>query len=154
MSVDLVIDADGHCSEPEEGLARWMPPQYASRAPVRIKDNLGQPRILLEGRVWAKSEGLGPGVSGPFAPHIRLSRPGMRDPHQRLADMDEEGIDVAIIFGTSIALTVNGLMDKGLAGAICHAVNRWLLEEYCAVAPRRLKAVGLIPCQDPPAAAQ
>ncbi len=30
----------------------------------------------------------------------------MRDPRQRLVDMDHEGIDVAIIFGTSIALTV------------------------------------------------
>jgi predicted TIM-barrel fold metal-dependent hydrolase len=154
MPIDLVIDADGHCSEPEDELARWMPPEYAPRAPIRIKDNLGQPRILLEGRVWGKSEGLGPSVSGPFAPHIRLSRPGMRDPLQRLPDMDEEGVDVAIIFGTSVALTVNGLMDKGLAAAICHAVNRWLLEEYCVVNPKRLKAVGLIPCQDPPAAAK
>ena len=154
MTVDLVIDADGHCDEPENELAAWMPPEYASRAPISVRDNLGHPRIILEGRLQGKSEGLGPSVSGPFAPHIRLSRPGMRDPHQRLVDMDEEGIDVAIIFGTSIALTVNGLMDKGLAGAICHAVNRWLLEEYCSVNPLRLKAVGLIPCQDPPAAAR
>ena len=70
---------------------------------------------------------------------------------QRLPDMDEEGIDVAVIFGTPIALTVNGLQDKGLAGALCHAVNRWLVE-YCAPDPKRLKGVGLIPCQDPPAA--
>jgi len=58
----------------------------------------------------------------------------MRDPRQRLVDMDHEGIDVAIIFGTSIALTVNGLQDKALAGAICHAVNCWLLE-YVAADP-------------------
>ena len=68
--------------------------------------------------------------------------------------MDEEGIDVAVIFGTPIALTVNGLQDKGLAGAMCHAVNRWLVEEYCAADPQRLKGVGLIPCQDPAAAAR
>src|SRR6266852_7729903 len=65
----------------------------------------------------------------------------MRDPRQRLVDMDHEGIDVAIIFGTSIALTYNGLLDKALAGAICHAVNCWLLE-YVAADPKRLKAVG------------
>lgn len=153
MPLDLVIDADGHCSEPEDDLAKWMPAEYASRAPRRIQDSLGQGRILLESRVWAKSEGLGPGVSGPFAPHIEQSRPGMRDPLQRLPDMDEEGIDVAVIFGTSIALTVNGLQDEGLAGAICHAVNRWLIE-YCSANPKRLKGVGLIPCQDPPAAAK
>jgi predicted TIM-barrel fold metal-dependent hydrolase len=153
MAIDLVVDADGHCNEPEEGLARWMPAEYASRVPVRIQDNLGNSRIIFEGRVWAKSEGLGPGVSGPFAPHIERSRPGMKDPLQRLPDMDAEGIDVAVIFGTSIALTVNGLQDKGLAAATCHAVNQWLLE-YVSADRKRLKGVGLIPCQDPPAAAK
>jgi uncharacterized protein len=93
-------------------------------------------------------------VQGPFAPNIRGSRPGMREPRMRLIDMDEEGIDVAIIFGTSIALTVNGLQDRGLAGAMCHGVNRWLVEDYLSVNRKRLKGVGLIPCQDTPAAAK
>jgi uncharacterized protein len=153
MPIDLVIDADGHCQEPEDGLADWLPEEYVSRAPRKITDNLGQPRMLLEGRVWGKSEGLGPGVSGPFARHIVGSRPGMRDASKRLPDMDEEGVDVAVIFGTSIALTVNGLQDKGLSTAVCQAVNRWLID-YCSTDPKRLKSVGLIPCQDPARAAE
>src|SRR5581483_9748995 len=80
------------------------------------------------------------------------ARPGMTDPIKRLPDMDEEGIDVAVIFGTSIALSVNGMADKPLAAAICHAVNRWLVEEYLAPDTKRLKGVGLIPVQNPPAA--
>jgi len=59
---------------------------------------------------------------------------------------------VAIIFGTRVALSVNGLRDKELAGVLCRAVNRWLLEEYLPIDPKRLKGVGLIPCQDPLAA--
>jgi predicted TIM-barrel fold metal-dependent hydrolase len=78
-------------------------------------------------------------------------REGMVDPGARLKDMDEEGIDVAILFGTQIALTVNGLMSKELAAVLCRAVNEWLLE-YCSADPKRLLAVGLIPCQDPQAA--
>lgn len=152
MPVDLVIDADGHVREPTDELAKWLPPAYASRTPRSISDNTGNSRILFEGRIWAKSEGLGPGVSGPFAPHIRGSRPGMMDPIQRLSDMDQEGIDVAILFGTPVALTVNGIQDAGLAAATCHAVNRWLVEEYLAAEPKRLKGVGLIPCQDAAAA--
>ncbi|MGH8058152.1 MAG: amidohydrolase family protein, partial [Candidatus Entotheonellia bacterium] len=62
------------------------------------------------------------------------------------------GVDVAIIFGTRVALSVNGLRDKELAGVLCSAVNRWLLQEYLPIDPKRLKGVGLIPCQDPPAA--
>jgi predicted TIM-barrel fold metal-dependent hydrolase len=154
MTLDLVVDADGHCSEPQDDLAAWMAPEYAARAPLTFKDHEGVARTLVEGRLAAKRGGLGSGVNGPFAPHIRQSRDGMRDPIARLRDMDEEGIDVAVIFGTPIALTVNGLADKGLAGAMCHGVNRWLVEEYLPADAKRLKGVGLIPCQDPPAAAR
>ena len=66
-------------------------------------------------------------------------RAGMVDPVARLKDMDEEGIDVAILFGTQIALTVNGLMNKELAAVLCHAVNEWLVE-YCSADPKRLLA--------------
>jgi uncharacterized protein len=154
MVADLVIDADGHCQEPQDGLEAWLPPEYASRAPLTFKDRDGYTRTLIEGRLGARHGGLGSSVYGPFAPHVVRYRDGMHDPIQRLRDMNEEGIDVAVIFGTPMALTVNGLQDKGLAGAICHAVNRWLVEEYLAADPRRLKGVGLIPCQDPPAAAK
>ena len=29
MAANLVIDADGHCYEPDNGLAKWMPKEYA-----------------------------------------------------------------------------------------------------------------------------
>src|SRR5689334_18101616 len=108
---------------------------------------------MIEGRLagrrrWGGGADRGEG----FASHIERSRPGMAHPLKRLPDMDEEGIEVAIIFGTSIALMVNGMADKPLAAVLCHAVNRWLVEEYLAPDPKRLKGVGLIPLQDPPAA--
>jgi len=154
VPVDLVIDADGHCNEPTDELGRWMPPEYASQAPLTFTAHDGSSRMLVEGRLAAKRGGLGSSVNGPFSPHIVGSRPGMEDPALRLRDMDEEGIDVAIIFGTPVALTVNGLADKGLAQAMCHGVNRWLVEEYLPADRKRLKGVGLIPCQDPPQAAR
>ena len=119
----LVVDADGHVYEGDVDLASRMPQKWRSQAPVRIKDNQGRARILLEGRIWAASEGPGPGVSGPFTEKARKRRPGLTDPTERLKDMNQEGIDVAVIFGTQIALTVNGLMNGELAAALCHAVN-------------------------------
>jgi predicted TIM-barrel fold metal-dependent hydrolase len=129
-----------------------MPKAYHHRAPVGFTDRRGTSRMYVEGRLSTRTEGLGPGVSGPFAPHIEGDRPGGRDARLRLPDMDQEGVDVAVIFGTRVALSVNGLRDKELAGVLCGAVNRWLLEEYLPADPKRLKGVGLIPCQDPPAA--
>ena len=119
----LVIDADGHVYEGNVDLASRMPEKWRSQAPVRLKDNEGNSRILLEGRLWSASQGLGPGVSGPMTDKARGFRSGMVDPHARLKDMDDEGIDVAILFGTQIALTVNGLMNKELAAVLCRAVN-------------------------------
>jgi len=152
MTVDLVVDADGHCMEPIEDLARWMPKEFAHRAPTVFKDHAGQAGLYLEGRLSTRHGGLGPGVTGPFAPHIKGGRPGEHRSAERMPDMDTEGVDVAVIFGTSIALSVNGLAQKDLAAALCHAVNRWLVEEYLPVDPLRLKGVGLIPCQDVPVA--
>ncbi|HKX49752.1 MAG TPA: amidohydrolase family protein, partial [Candidatus Binatia bacterium] len=153
MARDLVIDADGHCYEPDSELAKWMPKELAHLAPNRVTDSSGYSHLMIEGRLAARRRWGGGADRGEvFASHIERSRPGMTDPLKRLPDMDEEGIDVAIIFGTSIALMVNGMADKPLAGAICHAVNRWLVEEYLAPDPKRLKGVGLIPVQDPPAA--
>jgi predicted TIM-barrel fold metal-dependent hydrolase len=147
----LVVDADGHVYEGNVDLASRMPEKWRSQAPIRLKDNEGNWRILLEGRLWSASQGSGPGVSGPMTERAQGYRAGMVDPGARLKDMDLEGIDAAIIFGTQIALTVNGLIRGELAAVLCRAVNEWLIE-YCSADARRLFAVGLIPCQDPRAA--
>jgi hypothetical protein len=95
MAVDLVIDADGHCSEPTDELAKWLPPEWVARAPASVSDHQGRSVTLIEGRPTSKREILGMGVSGPFGPKARTgSRAGMKDPVARLVDMDEEGIDV------------------------------------------------------------
>jgi hypothetical protein len=33
MPTNLVIDADGHCYEPDAGLVKWLPKEYAHLAP-------------------------------------------------------------------------------------------------------------------------
>jgi hypothetical protein len=144
----LVVDGDGHVNEGDVDLSSRLPEKWRPWAPRRIKDDLGHTRTFIEGRVWPMTQGPGPGVTGPFTDKARKGRPGMTDPVDRLKDMDLEGIDVAVIFGTQIALTVNGLMSGELSAVLCRAVNDWLLD-YCAADPQRLKPVGLIPCQAP-----
>jgi predicted TIM-barrel fold metal-dependent hydrolase len=154
MANPFVIDADGHCHEPEgSALAKWAPKEYAHLMPNRVFDSAGYGHMMIEGRLSSRRRWGGGWDRGEvFAPHIERTRAGMTDPLKRLPDMDEEGIDVAVIFGTGIALMVNGMADKPLAAVICHAVNRWLVEEYLAPDRKRLKGVGLIPVQDPQAA--
>jgi predicted TIM-barrel fold metal-dependent hydrolase len=151
LDATLVIDADGHVNEGDVDLKPYLPEKWRAQAPVRLRDNKGHMRMLLEGRIWPTADGPGPGVTGPMTDKARKTRPGMTNAKARLEDMDLEGIDVAILFGTQVALTVNGLMNGEFAAALCRAVNEWLLE-YCGADPARLKAVGLIPCQLPDAA--
>jgi len=77
-------------------------------------------------------------------------RPGGTDPALRLEDMDTEGIDVAVLYGT-VSLGFYTTPDPELTAVICRAYNDWLAE-YCAHAPQRLKGVPSLPLADTDAA--
>jgi hypothetical protein len=72
----------------------------------------------------------------------------MFDPVQRLKDMDLEGIDTAVNFGTTVFLSLPFLENHDLACAIARAYNTWLAG-YCRTDPRRLKGVALVAMQEP-----
>src|SRR5438132_14428293 len=75
----------------------------------------------------------------------------MTDPKARLADMDLEGIDVAVLFGGSLSSAAIGLVENpALALATCRDYNDWLAAD-CGAAPDRLEGVPAAPFQDPEA---
>lgn len=146
----LVIDADGHVIEEGINWQERLDVSFRERAPQIYRDFRNRPRILMEGRVWPIVDGPGLGNPGIFSENWSMEnryRKGMRDPTARLEDMDFEGIDVAVLFGTLIGLAAANIADPGLANAICRAYNDWLAE-FCAREPTRLKGVALLPLQD------
>lgn len=146
-----IIDADGHVLEKSLPWQDLLPSPYKARAPKLVKDNRGVDFVMVEGKLCPTPAGKGCGFVG--APRSRRPREttGMIDPVQRLKDMDLEGIDTAVLFGTSPFLSLPFVEDKDLASAIAHAYNNWLAD-YCRADPRRLKGVALVPIQDPAAA--
>ena len=76
----------------------------------------------------------------------------MTDPIKRLPDMDEEGIDVAVIFGTSIALYGQRHGRQTPGGGYLSRGESLAGRRISRSRSKRLKGVGLIPVQDPPAA--
>lgn len=70
------------------------------------------------------------------------------DAASQLAGMDQEGIDVAVLYPSFglFALATDGL-DPALALAIARAYNDWIAG-FCSVDPSRLKAVAMVPRQD------
>ena len=79
------------------------------------------------------------------------AQPGGSDPVARLADMDAEGIDQAVLYPT-IGLYFSAVADPAAAVALARAYNDWLAG-YCAADPRRLFGAAMLPLQDPAAAA-
>lgn len=146
-----VIDADGHV---QERVIHWqdlLEEPYRSRAPQLVKDNRGVEFMMVEGKLWPKPVGKGCGQVGVAYSRRPQETTGMWDPKRRLQDMDLEGIDTAVLFGTNVFLSLPFYEDKDLACAIARVYNNWLAA-YCRTDAQRLKGVALVPIQEPPEA--
>ena len=144
MSAPTVIDADGHVFEPDELWERHLPPAFHDRRPRIVRDERGTTRYEIEGRLVPPGTGVGAWVPEGIV-EASVHRDGAFDPKLRLADMDVEGIDVAILYGT-MSLALWAINERELSLASCRAYNDWLAE-YCATDPARLKGTPALPLQ-------
>ena len=119
-----VIDADGHIIEVKSELQQFgklwgYPPSLEAQFN----------RIGIE--AWR----------GAISPRIRE---GAFDPHERLKDMDREGITVAVGFPT-LLLNVSDFSSPEASLDACIAYNNWYANTYHAVSPSRFVAPALVP---------
>ena len=70
----------------------------------------------------------------------------------RLRALDEGGVETTVLYPT-LGLFASFLRDRAWAVALCRAYNTLLHEEFTRASPR-LRAVALLPLQDPEAAAR
>lgn len=122
----LVIDADGHVTEPAAGLRKFMGESY-------------QNRPISESEAWDRGLGGTLGKSN-------------HDPAVQLADMDTADIDIQVIFPTS-QLSLAHVRETALAVERARAYNDWLAE-FCSADRQRLKGVAVVALQDIEAAIQ
>ena len=150
-----MIDGDGHVAEPEAMWTRFRPAKYRDAAPKIITDNRGVPRVLIDGWFWTTPPGPRVGhpggyVGGPCTDTYT----GGSDPTARLADMDAEGVDVAVLFATVAMGPSSGMLPSGdveFEAALCQAYNSWVAE-YAATDRARLRPVAVLPTRNIPAA--
>ncbi|HEY6430263.1 MAG TPA: amidohydrolase family protein [Acidimicrobiales bacterium] len=148
-----IVDADGHVVEPETAWA-GLPDEHRVRV---VPDSHGYEHVIV-GDTEILAVPLGnlarPGSRfddpATFRP-LAEAQPGGWDPVARLADMDAEGIDQAVLY-PSIGLYASVLDDGAAAVAVARAYNDWLAS-YCAADGRRLFGAAMLPLQDPGAAA-
>ncbi len=150
-----VVDADGHILEPVDLWAQYLEErELLPLAPTFYIDDAGVQQFKLEGVTHPRGVlGMGGRNAGrPVSPATADQRwedqhPGGFDPHKRVADLDLEGIDVAVLFPT-VGLRFCGVQDGRLAAALCRAYNNWLAD-FCRPYPDRLVGVAPVPFQEP-----
>jgi uncharacterized protein len=152
MTQQQIIDCDGHLVEPHDLWERYIEGALREKAPRIVKDNKGDIRIALEGRLYPQLEGNGKGFPGLPEAWYRPEGNGFQSqevvtPQARLKAMDSEGIEIAVPFPTLGLYTVDA-RDPDLNIAICRAYNNWLNEEYIAADQRRLIGVGMVTLRD------
>jgi uncharacterized protein len=151
-----IIDADGHVTEPASLYQTHIDPKFRSRADemfARVgKGNLGIIPALVPGwRTAARPLGEPDEIAGlekfPSGRNHPLASPaGGYSAKDRIADMEKEGIDIAVCFAT-VATSVCAATDPAFEAALARAYNRWV-GEYCGAFPDRIKAVGIVPQRD------
>jgi uncharacterized protein len=127
--IETIVDADGHVTESVEQVSKYLDEPYRRR-PLNFSFYPwdGWDRRLL---------GTLGDVGG--------------DAETWLRALDKGGVETTILYPT-LGLFMSFLKDREWAVALCRAYNTLMREEFVAVSPR-LKAVALLPVQDPEAAA-
>ena len=74
-------------------------------------------------------------------PRREYGRAGAWDPHERLKDIDTDGVDAEVMFGSVIG---GSSPDPEYRLAVHHAFNAWL-GDFCKVAPDRFLGLGILP---------
>lgn len=146
----LVLDADTHQMEPASLWQDYMAPEYRDRGP-RVGEIDGMKLMTVEGEPLVRRHTF------PFPePRLRQRATGMLTRVRiarfgaaaRVADMDEQGVDVQVLFPTVGAQMLGReFHDVGLLAACCRAYNDWTAD-YVAEAPDRLRWIAVLPLQE------
>jgi len=140
-----IFDADAHIDPPYDMWKEYLPQSQKHKAPV-IEAREDADYIVFEGNSrpvmminnQAGREGKNFKMKG------RLSEQrNTYDPAKRLADMDLDGIDQAILFGGGPL----GSFDNDLYLASFEAFSNWVMD-WASNAPHRLFPVGHSPMRD------
>ena len=139
-----VVDGDAHLLETADfilELAEAHPGRVEMPDPAR-----GPGGARIEGKPFPRSEGRGCGVDTATSITPKATNPF--EPAGILRDADAEGIDVMIAY-PSLGLGATAFTDPAFAEDFCRRWNRWAARFTAAAPGRRLRAVGIVPLQDP-----
>jgi predicted TIM-barrel fold metal-dependent hydrolase len=141
-----IFDIDAHIDPPKDMWANYLPAHLKDRAPQVVHEDDGD-YIIFEGKkspfLMINNQAGRSGKDFKMKGRISDVRP-IWDPEVRLADMDTDGMDQALMFGGGPL----GTQDNELYIASYDAYNRWVMD-FAQAAPDRLFPVGYVTMRDP-----
>lgn len=146
-----IVDADAHVNPPHDMWMDYLPASLREHAP-RIEHGEDADYVIFEGNRrkvnLINAQGGRKGTDFKMEGRISDARSGGWMPNARLEDMDQDGVDAAVLFGGGPLGTAN----QELYLASFDAYNQWLAD-FCNYAPTRFAGVGYVPMRDPSIAA-
>lgn len=164
QKIGPAVDADGHILEPPDLWLKYIDPTYRDRA-IRIdRDEKGWEVLMLDNKPAEVVRGTLGALGGVGMNAEELLTPGKRtymegcplgsyDPKARLKVMDDEGIDIAMLYPTIGIFWEGWVQDPKLATAYSRAYNRWLVD-FCSYDKKRLLPIAHISLLDPEGAVE
>jgi predicted TIM-barrel fold metal-dependent hydrolase len=142
---------DSHFLEPADLFQKTLPPALAERMPRSVKSESGDKEtVYIDGEVVERPLPR-PIKDGEFEGEtietLSSRPPGAMNTHERLKDLDQEGIWGEVTF-PSLGMWANMIKDPTLVREGCKALNDWALAEIQDVAPARLIATAMLPLLD------
>jgi uncharacterized protein len=147
-----VLDSDMHILEPPDLWQRYIDGRFKSIAPMGTTDHVRDLRMVgPDGRAWGRPVDPPPGTTPPpghiFHRNQKLFRSQMErgwTAQVQLDAMDEEGIDLAVLY-PSRGLNVLSIPDLApdFAAALARAYNDWLYD-FCQADTSRLLGAGMV----------
>lgn len=157
----ILVSVDDHVVEPRTMFEQHVPPQWKHKAPRVVRKNDGSDVWIFNGQ-QVINIGLNavvgrlPEEYGMEPTAYEQMRPGCYDIHERIRDMNANGVLMSLCFPSFPGLC-GGLFarqdDKQLARAMLQAYNDWHIDEWCGSYPGRFLPLAVPALWDPQAAA-
>jgi predicted TIM-barrel fold metal-dependent hydrolase len=156
---DLVlVSVDDHVVEPPDMFTGRLPARYADQAPYVDRRDDGT-EVWRFGGMEATNIGLNAVAGRPVEEYgieptsFDEIRVGCYDVHERIRDMDANGVIGSMCFPSFPNLCgqlfARATDDRRLGLAVLRAYNDWHIESWCGTYPGRFIPLGLVPIWDP-----
>ena len=153
-----VISVDDHLVEPPDMFEGRLPAKYQDLAPKIVTNKKGHEVWEFDGNTYTQV-GMN-AVAGRRMETMKMEpsrfadmRPGCYDIHERIKDMDINGVWASLNFPSMISgfcgRVFTHASDPELGKAVTQAWNDWVFEEWYSPYPERIIPLGITYLNDP-----